>query len=112
MSVEALEISFGTKLSRSQTRMVDAAARARNESRGEFVRRAVLERAAGNPLTAEVVVVAELLALRKIVPALLYALSQGQQLTPEFIKCTLEQADQNKFENAVDRLNQLKAVQQ
>ncbi|MEP7309329.1 MAG: hypothetical protein ABJA98_27820 [Acidobacteriota bacterium] len=96
--------SIGTKVTEEDYAMLKALAGERKL--GEWVRDVVFKAAVVDPhAAAQRVILAEVLALRKVLLNLQYAMAAGEAVTPERMEALIAEADATKDERAQQRLS-------
>ncbi|MGC2108436.1 MAG: hypothetical protein WA655_02900 [Candidatus Korobacteraceae bacterium] len=104
--------SIGTKVSEEEYAQLEAAARTRGLTLGEWCREVMLANANGQPPKAQVGVaevqalMAELVALRTILLNLHFRMAKGEPITAEAMQEIIDRADAGKVRNARERLEQ------
>jgi hypothetical protein len=96
--------TIGAKVSDEEYASLEDLAQKRGLTVGEWCREVLLAELLAHP--AEQTILAEILALRTILLNVVYALGQGETLSPEKMQQLIERADGEKGEKAIDRLAQ------
>src|SRR5208337_3492770 len=99
--------SAGAKVTEAEYTQLEALARARGLTLGEWCREVLVAQLATSPATLpEKAIITELLGLRMIVINLLRALGSGEPLTPEKTQTVIDWADREKIVTAVECLRE------
>lgn len=99
--------SLGTKLTEVEYALVEAAALRAGVGLSEWCRRVVLAAASRDQDgDADLVLLAELLALRAVLLNVLFRLAKGEALSQEEMRQLIERADRDKHKRAAALLNE------
>jgi len=103
--------SLGTKITETEYAQCEKSATRRGQTLSEWCRRVLLEAVSGTAQTPEAeAILAELLALRKIMINLLYSQAAKQPLNERHMRELIDAADSDKLAKAVERLQAVRTV--